>query len=252
MNKHYVIGDIHGEYKTLLKLIDKLPKDAKLIFVGDLVDRGLQSREVVAYIREQGYSTVMGNHEVMMIRYGERFALHLLADVEVDMNNTWIRNGGIETLLSYGLLEKAEDGSYQIIKDAKAIEQLKDDIEWMKKLPIYLELDTHHSSGQKVVVSHSNISKVWMIRNDKEKQKELISEALWTRDKETSDEVEIFNIYGHTPQKNAAEITDNFVNIDTGCCYYSLESEEYGRLSAYCVESGEVFEVLNLASAVIE
>jgi serine/threonine protein phosphatase 1 len=47
MQKHYIIGDIHGEYKILLKLIAKLPKDAKLIFVGDLIDRGLQSREII-------------------------------------------------------------------------------------------------------------------------------------------------------------------------------------------------------------
>ena len=44
MQKHYIIGDVHGEYQTLLALVEKLPKDAKLIFVGDLIDRGLQSR----------------------------------------------------------------------------------------------------------------------------------------------------------------------------------------------------------------
>ncbi|NEW59816.1 hypothetical protein GSY74_00850 [Sulfurovum sp. bin170] len=243
MQKHYVIGDIHGEYQTLLALIAKLPKNAKLIFVGDLIDRGSQSREVVAYIRKNGHQTVMGNHEVFMIKYGERFAQHLLADVNVDMNNTWIKNGGIKTLLSYGLLEKAEDSSYQIIKETEAIEQLQEDIEWMKKLPIYLELDAKHSSDKKVVVSHSNISKVWTIRNDKEKRKELISETLWTRDKGISNEIDIFNIYGHTPQKHGAEITDDFVNIDTGCCFYSIKDKRYGRLSAYCVESGEVIEV---------
>jgi len=40
MPTHYIIGDIHGEYQVLLKLIEKLPKDAKLIFVGDLIDKG--------------------------------------------------------------------------------------------------------------------------------------------------------------------------------------------------------------------
>jgi len=46
MQKHYIIGDVHGEYQTLLALVAKLPKDTKFIFVGDLIDRGLQSREI--------------------------------------------------------------------------------------------------------------------------------------------------------------------------------------------------------------
>ncbi len=39
---HYIIGDIHAEYQTLLALVEKLPKDARLIFVGDLISRGSQ------------------------------------------------------------------------------------------------------------------------------------------------------------------------------------------------------------------
>jgi len=77
--KHYIIGDIHGEYQTLLALdflqnslesatlvpnntrpkpsspsfarsllVKRLPKDAKLIFVGDYISRGKQSKEVVS------------------------------------------------------------------------------------------------------------------------------------------------------------------------------------------------------------
>ena len=38
----YIIGDVHGHYQTLLSLVAKLPQDAKLIFVGDLIDRGSQ------------------------------------------------------------------------------------------------------------------------------------------------------------------------------------------------------------------
>jgi len=44
MPKHYIIGDVHGEYQTFLALVEKLPKDAKLVFAGDLIDRGSQSK----------------------------------------------------------------------------------------------------------------------------------------------------------------------------------------------------------------
>ncbi|MDY0264258.1 MAG: metallophosphoesterase [Sulfurospirillum cavolei] len=42
---HYVIGDVHGHFDTLKALVAKLPTEATLVFVGDLVDRGRQSSE---------------------------------------------------------------------------------------------------------------------------------------------------------------------------------------------------------------
>lgn len=53
MKKTYIIGDIHGEYDTLIKLIEKLPFNAEIIFVGDLIDRGAKSREVIELIRKK-------------------------------------------------------------------------------------------------------------------------------------------------------------------------------------------------------
>ena len=41
--EYYAIGDVHGEYETMIRLVEKLPKDAKLFFVGDLIDRGPDS-----------------------------------------------------------------------------------------------------------------------------------------------------------------------------------------------------------------
>ena len=93
MSNHYIIGDIHGEYQKLLELIAKLPKDAKLIFVGDLIDRGLQSREIVAYIRKHKHQVVRGNHEQFMIEDGQELIDKLLADKEVTMSNVWIFAG---------------------------------------------------------------------------------------------------------------------------------------------------------------
>ena len=43
----YIIGDVHGCYNTLMALIAKLPKNAKLCFVGDFIGRGPNSKDVV-------------------------------------------------------------------------------------------------------------------------------------------------------------------------------------------------------------
>jgi len=243
MSKHYIIGDVHGEYTTLLALAEKLPKDAKLVFVGDLVDRGEHSKEVIAYIRDNGHRTVMGNHEALFCKYALEFLSYLDGKIEYkEIDQRWNRSGRFETFLSYGLVEVSKEGKFTLLNDGQKNEALRKDIEWMKRQPIYLELDTTHASGKPVVVSHSNISKVWNIRKDKEKRLEFFQTTLWTREHELDDEVQIFNVFGHTPQGFEPKITEHYACVDTGCCYSFRESDHcHGRLSAYCVESGEVF-----------
>ena len=235
----YIIGDVHGEFKTLLALVEQLPKDAKLVFVGDLVDKGLQSKEVISYIRENNHLSVKGNHESSVIEVGKRIVAYFNNEGSYEeIMKIWTKNR-LGTFLSYGLVEQMEDGYLRFINDEVAIKKFLFDSVWMEKLPYYLELDSKHASGKQVVVSHSNISKVWHMRDDLS-QKEFFEHSVqWTREKETLANTGIFNIYGHTPQKYGLTIEKDYVCVDTGCCYG--EREEYGTLTAYCVESGEVF-----------
>lgn len=100
MNKKtFAIGDIHGCFDSLKELIERkiqLQKDDKLILLGDYIDRGDKSKEVVDFIielLENGYDVIplMGNHEAMLI------------DAFEDEKNIskWIQNGGKETLKSF-------------------------------------------------------------------------------------------------------------------------------------------------------
>ena len=91
----YVIGDIHGCLTPLQRLLDKVgpgPGD-ELVFIGDYIDRGPQSREVVELVRGlPGRTTfLIGNHEKMLLDY--------LEGKEQDL---YLFNGGEETLQSYG------------------------------------------------------------------------------------------------------------------------------------------------------
>ena len=230
--KHYIIGDVHGEYQTLLALVAKLPKEAKLIFVGDLIDRGLQSREIISYIRERNHTVVRGNHEQFMIEDGQKIIDRLLADEEINMTNIWLFSGGVETLLSYGLLEQQED-TYQFVKNLEGIAQLKEDIEWMKSLPLYIKMDNPHNPALPIVISHASIGDFWDLEEVNYKHFEFY---ITTNRRRPSANSPIFNIYGHTHVPSVL-IGQNFVNLDTGC------GRKYGgKLSAYCVESGEVVE----------
>jgi len=103
----YVIGDIHGRADLLARLHADIAADAAkaaggrtkvVVYLGDYVDRGLQSFEVLeTLIHEprQGFESVhlRGNHEDLMLKF-----------LDAPRDATWIYNGGDATLASYGVL----------------------------------------------------------------------------------------------------------------------------------------------------
>ncbi|HZS07834.1 MAG TPA: metallophosphoesterase family protein [Blastocatellia bacterium] len=97
-----VIGDVHGKLPLLNRLIEETKYEAgtdRLVFIGDLVDRGEDSRGVVARVmglkRESPelVTVIKGNHEEMMI--------DALSAPDAEKAELWYFNGGIETLQSY-------------------------------------------------------------------------------------------------------------------------------------------------------
>ena len=105
-----VIGDVHGNLDKLLELIDKLPQKENICFVGDLIDRGPNSRQVLDFIIENNYKSVLGNHEDMMLNHW----------------NWWMLNGAKNTLKSFN------STIYTFKKDCKKY------IEWVQGLPIFI------------------------------------------------------------------------------------------------------------------
>lgn len=103
--REIAIGDIHGcfdELESLLKVIGPLADDDTLIFIGDYIDRGTKSCEVVSLVRElkekynEQVRLLRGNHEDMMFDY-----FGLPASMKYD-EGLWLDwNGGIETIKSF-------------------------------------------------------------------------------------------------------------------------------------------------------
>ena len=95
----YLIGDVHGCYKTLCALIDSFPRgaDSKICFVGDLIDRGEGSFEVVQLAIQRGYVAVMGNHEYRLLQHKDAF---LRGETPSDPRWFYL-NGGAQTFASY-------------------------------------------------------------------------------------------------------------------------------------------------------
>lgn len=109
----WAIGDVHGcitALETLLTALDIEPED-QLIFLGDLVDRGPDSKGVIdllLQLREQrNVSIIKGNHEEMM----------LIARDLPGYARAWYQFGGAETLASYGWTRGIEEGWTAAIPD---------------------------------------------------------------------------------------------------------------------------------------
>jgi serine/threonine protein phosphatase 1 len=218
MNENiYIIGDVHGCLNTLKALLNKLPTNAKIVFVGDLIDRGDNSAEVVKFIRDNNFDCVLGNHEYSMIENGEL----LLEEPDAIKTNVWTSSkykiGGLDTLKSYESLDNST-------------ERFKDDIEWMKSLPLYLEyLDFKTKDNRYLVVSHSCVDDTWNLKDsdDEFDKEDFKTKVLYSRNKKPLENKNLFNVFGHTPTKDAI-IEKYYANIDTGAYY----KEKYGVLTA--------------------
>ncbi|CAA6810851.1 MAG: Serine/threonine protein phosphatase [uncultured Sulfurovum sp.] len=233
-NHHYIIGDVHGEYPMLLALIKKLPRNAKLIFVGDLVNRGRQSREVVEFARNHAHAVVKGNHEGYLLEHGKNILKALETKDDTNLNNLWNYIGGVQMLWSYKLLRRSKDNTFKIIRNQEGIDALKNDLAWIKNLPLYLELGDVRDYPLPVVISHGSIGDYWHLKESHPDTFEMY--ALSNRTP-PSTHSPIFNIYGHEVVSNVVQ-GENFISLDTGCGKY-----HNGKLSAYCLETEEVVEV---------
>jgi serine/threonine protein phosphatase 1 len=193
MPRTYAIGDIHGCLEKLERLVARCREDAgdgvpTLVFLGDAVDRGPDSRGVVRYLMALERSApgrvvcLCGNHEDM--------ALGALADPSAAPH--WIeRNGGAEMLRSYGVARP---------EDIPA-----DHIEWMRALP------THHDDGMRFFV-HAGIDPERPL--DAQRRRDM----LWMREPFLSDLRDFgrFIVHGHTPLKDGRpDLRVNRVNVDT-------------------------------------
>jgi len=229
--KHYVIGDIHAEYKTLLRLVSKLPTDARLIFVGDLVNRGKHSKEVIEFVRKNAYAVVKGNHEAWY------FTLHsqiFLEQYQYNIQDMWSYVGGVKVLQSYRLINRDSYNPFKFSPNQENITQLQKDLEWVKELPIYLELGNIEGYDLPIVITHASVGDYWNLQQNDPKMFEF---ACLNNRFRPSKDASIFNIYGHVPYPSV-EIGDTFVNVDTGCGKSRVDA----KLSAFCIETQEIVE----------
>lgn len=123
--RRYVIGDIHGCAKALRTVIETIDptKEDELIFLGDYVDRGPNSRDVIQQILElKGQCKIIplrGNHELMLLGV-------LVGGLD---DKLWIENGGVSTVSSYGgSLSKIPNSHLDFLQSLQPFHETSDSI----------------------------------------------------------------------------------------------------------------------------
>lgn len=212
--KTIVIGDIHGCYNELKELVSYLESEKvydknndKLIFLGDYIDRGENSRGVIRYVRKlqeenNNVIALMGNHEDMAVSY-----------FDGDPFSSWTINGYEHTLRSY----------------IGHTDEFESDLEWMRNLPLYHE-------DENFIYVHAGVN----LNKDIAKQDR--DTLLWIRDEFIYNTKDYYKrvVFGHSPSIDKPYYTmNNSICIDTGCVFG-------GSLTALVIEDGKERKIYNV------
>lgn len=137
----FAVGDIHGCHDLLLEVLAKVDEhdpslQSPLVFIGDYIDRGPDSAQVLRTLRSFQQETrrtvtcLMGNHEDMLVSFLAAPTLNA---------SVWLRNGGRDTLASFGLEVDAD------FPDDDRLQKIRDDLQeamgaelaiWVRDLPM--------------------------------------------------------------------------------------------------------------------
>ncbi len=217
----FAIGDIHGCFDAFRELAEykiAIQKSDKVILLGDYIDRGHQSKEVVDYIialQKDGFDIIplIGNHESMLLG-----ALH-----NDDLLPVWFQNGSTETLESFG------------IKSLSDLDHVY--IDFFESLPYYFSfrqyLFVHAGFNDSICDPFSDKYQMLWARREKYTNSVLVDKII---------------VHGHSPIplsvcKQLIHDNSRVINTDTGCVY--ADKVGYGVLSAIELHSMKLYSVIN-------
>ena len=232
----YVTSDIHGNYKryqALLAKINLTKKDA-LIILGDIVDRGKQSMEILLdAMQRENIFVILGNHEQLALMWLTKLN-QTITNESIDQFSTelmeileeWLFHlGGQATLDSFMRLSP---------KERTAV------LDYLDELPVYETFEINH---QKYLLVHGGLEN---FNNDKAIDDYSEDELIWCRPDYRSPYFEdAIVIAGHTPTRTILENprpdyifkANNHIDIDCGCGYPD------GQLGCICLNTMEEFYI---------
>jgi serine/threonine protein phosphatase 1 len=227
----YAVGDIHGRLDLLNELLAQINSDIGLrptarpvyVFLGDYIDRGPSSRETIDRLIEHGATHesvfLKGNHELIAIK--------CLSDR--GLFDQWLRLGGLETLVSYGVPAETLANGKQIAELQSAFHSALPQTHFR----FFRDLQNSFACGD-FFFAHAGVKPNVELSRQKE------NDLLWIRGEflSSKDDFGKIVVHGHTPTREI-EVRPNRINIDTGAF-------ATGRLTCLAIE-GETLSVIDTA-----
>jgi serine/threonine protein phosphatase 1 len=227
----YAVGDIHGRADLLKALLLQIDVDQTLypskrpivVFLGDYIDRGPASKEVISLLLECGNAKeavfLRGNHETFVHRFLKN----------PDVLDEWRLCGALETLVSYGLKPTLNPDAAERRNLANELAQAMP----RQHLEFLESLDLSFCCGDFLFV-HAGIRPGVPLRKQKEE------DLLWIREEFLAHQqpFEKLVVHGHTPV-HTIEIYPNRINIDTGAF-------ATGRLTCIAIEGTSVVPLIDV------
>jgi serine/threonine protein phosphatase 1 len=204
----YAVGDIHGRLDLLDELLARIGDDMSsrpvarsvCIFLGDYIDRGPSSRETI----DRLIAHAAANESVFLKGNHEQIAISCLRDR--GLFERWMRLGGRETLMSYGITLAALSDERQIVRLQAAFH----DVLPQSHFRFFRDLKSSFTFGD-FFFAHAGVKPDISLARQKE------NDLLWIR-QEFLSSLQDFGkivIHGHTPTRDI-QVEPNRINIDTG------------------------------------
>lgn len=224
----YAVGDIHGcldKVRRLLDLVHYDPAADRLIFLGDYIDRGSQSKgvlDLMIHLQEENPANVflMGNHEDNFLTYIQ--ACMMDNGSNYGLTEPFLAGGGIATLVSY--VPQMRNPYDPRVLDAIPPQHLT----FLVNLPLcwsdeaYIAVHAGVRPGIALPQQHRN--DLLRIRGPFLYTPHRLGKCV---------------VFGHTPFRQVRRDLDK-VGIDTGACYQGMG---YGKLTAFCLQNQQTFQV---------
>ncbi len=209
-----VIGDLHGCYDLLQKMLEQIPQETQIVLVGDYIDRGPNSAQVLRFLHASpNLICLKGNHEDMLLRFLE---------APTREGTRWLKHGGTQTLASFGLklsqftgVKKTQAEALLECRNALTKEMGAELVNWLKSLP------TSHFNGN-IFIAHAGAHP--QVRLDRQDPRHLI----WGHPKfnQLRRRDGIWVAHGHVIQDRPAAAA-GCIAIDTGAYATGVLSAAY-------------------------
>ncbi len=202
MYRRIFIGDVHGHYDGLMLLLNVISShsDDQVYFLGDLINRGPKSAQVVEFVRKSPYYCVLGNHEQMLLDY---FQDKQVTKKTVEKASATYK----ETIDSYLQLD---------------ISLLPVHLEWFSNLPLYLDLGD-------IWVVHAGVNPQLAVFKQSQKEFCWIRQPFYSMSKPYFPDKLI--IVGHTPTFKFGGVVPG--KLVQGKGWLDLDTGAYDRISGW-------------------